>query len=123
MTTSLSSLPARLRASSVAVPRGKPDLGGGAGLDAIVRVWRYGRTMADFTDTDLRGSRFERADLSGSQFLASTKPVEWPGWPRPASYPVSTCLRVVLNEEWEHRLFAERDLAALEAQVADGGGR
>ena len=25
------------------------------------------------------------------------------------------CLLVVLNEEWEHRLYAERDLAALEA--------
>ena len=26
---------------------------------------------------------------------------------------VAQCLRVVLNEEWEHRLYAERDLAAL----------
>ena len=26
---------------------------------------------------------------------------------------VADCLRVVLNEEWEHRLYAERDLAAL----------
>jgi hypothetical protein len=32
-------------------------------------------------------------------------------------------LLVVLNEEWEHRLYAERDLAALEAQVWAGGGR
>ena len=29
----------------------------------------YGRPMADFTDTDLRGSRFEGVDLSGSRFL------------------------------------------------------
>jgi hypothetical protein len=28
---------------------------------------------------------------------------------------VADCLRVVLNEEWEHRLYAERDLAALTA--------
>ena len=26
---------------------------------------------------------------------------------------VADCLRVVLNEEWQHRLYAERDLAAL----------
>ena len=43
------------------------------------------------------------------------EPVEGPGWPEPRSYPVRECLLVVLNEEWEHRLYAERDLAALEA--------
>ena len=32
---------------------------------------------------------------------------------------VADCLRVVLNEEWEHRLYAERDLAVL----AGGGDR
>jgi DinB superfamily/Pentapeptide repeats (8 copies) len=57
--------------------------------------------------------------LTDESLAADTEPVEGPGWPRPASYPVSTCLRVVLNEEWEHRLYAERDLAALEARVAD----
>jgi len=45
-----------------------------------------------------------------------TVPVEGPGWPRPKSYPVRTCLRVVLNEEWEHRLYAERDMDALQAR-------
>jgi hypothetical protein len=29
---------------------------------------------------------------------------------------VADCLRVVLNEEWEHRLYAERDLATLAAR-------
>ena len=37
-----------------------------------------------------------------------------PGWPPPRSYPVRDCLLVVLNEEWQHRQFAERDLDALE---------
>lgn len=37
-----------------------------------------------------------------------------PGWPRTESFPFKECLRIVLNEEWEHRLYAERDLAALE---------
>ena len=32
------------------------------------------------------------------------------------------CLLVVLNEEWNHRLFAERDLAVLEAGSAEDGG-
>lgn len=36
-----------------------------------------------------------------------------PGWPQLENYPVRSCLRTVLNEEWEHRLFAERDLGAL----------
>ena len=51
------------------------------------------------------------------EFLASdTDPVEGPGWPPPKSFPVRKCLLVVLNEEWHHRRFAERDLDALEAQ-------
>ena len=47
---------------------------------------------------------------------SDTKPVEGPGWPRPRSYPVRECLLTILNEEWEHRLYAERDLDALEAR-------
>ncbi len=38
-----------------------------------------------------------------------------PDWPRREEFPVAECLRIVLNEEWEHRLYAERDLTALEA--------
>ncbi len=30
---------------------------------------------------------------------------------------VADCLRVVLNEEWEHRLYAERDLSVLQGQA------
>lgn len=47
-----------------------------------------------------------------------TEAVEGPGWPEPRSYPVRECLLTVLNEEWEHRLYAERDLDALEARNA-----
>jgi hypothetical protein len=61
--------------------------------------------------------------LTDESLAASTEPVEGPGWPRPRSYPVRTCLRVVLNEEWEHRLYAERDLAVLAARVKESGGR
>jgi hypothetical protein len=43
--------------------------------------------------------------------------VDAPGWPPPrCEYSVRRCLRVILNEEWEHRLFAERDLDALEGR-------
>ncbi|MEO3745251.1 DinB family protein [Plantactinospora sp. B5E13] len=55
-------------------------------------------------------------DLTDEALAGHTTPVEAPGWPKPDSYPVRKCLSVVLNEEWEHRMFAERDLAALEAR-------
>jgi hypothetical protein len=52
--------------------------------------------------------------LTEESLNADTEPVDAPGWPQPRSYPVWECLRIVLNEEWEHRLYAERDLAILE---------
>jgi uncharacterized damage-inducible protein DinB len=58
------------------------------------------------------------AALTDDSLAATTTPVEGPGWPRPRSYPVRECLLIVLNEEWQHRRFAERDLAALEARAA-----
>jgi hypothetical protein len=36
----------------------------------------------------------------------------------PHSYPVRECLLIILNEEWVHRLFAERDLDIVEARRA-----
>ncbi len=48
--------------------------------------------------------------------LAGTVSRMEPGWPRYEDVPVSMCLRTVLNEEWEHRLYAGRDLAALGAR-------
>ena len=56
--------------------------------------------------------------LTGASLDARTEPVEGPGWPRPRSYPVRECLLCILNEEWEHRLYAERDLGALKARSA-----
>jgi hypothetical protein len=37
-----------------------------------------------------------------------------PGWPRLEDFPLKECLLIVLNEEWEHRQYAERDLTALD---------
>jgi hypothetical protein len=56
--------------------------------------------------------------LTPSILASHTQPVDGPGWPPARSFPVSECLSVVLNEEWEHRLYAERDLAILEARSA-----
>jgi DinB superfamily/Pentapeptide repeats (8 copies) len=44
-----------------------------------------------------------------------TVPVDAPGWPPPRSFPVRRCLLITLNEEWEHRRYAERDIAVLES--------
>jgi DinB superfamily/Pentapeptide repeats (8 copies) len=55
-------------------------------------------------------------DLTDESLDRHTEPVEGPGWPPPQSFTVRECLLVVLNEEWEHRLYAERDLAELEAR-------
>jgi hypothetical protein len=54
--------------------------------------------------------------LTDESLDSDTTPVEGPGWPPPRSFQVRECLLVVLSEEWEHRLYAERDLAALEAR-------
>ncbi len=58
--------------------------------------------------------------LTETSLDGHTEPVEGPGWPESRSYLVRECLLVVLNEEWEHRLYAERDLATLEAAVSSG---
>jgi DinB superfamily/Pentapeptide repeats (8 copies) len=55
--------------------------------------------------------------LTPESLAAETEPVEGPGWPPPRSFPVRECLLIVLNEEWEHRLFAERDLDILVARA------
>jgi hypothetical protein len=53
--------------------------------------------------------------LTEESLEAHTEPVEGPGWPEPRSYPVRECLLTILAEEWEHRLYAERDLNALQS--------
>ena len=53
-------------------------------------------------------------ELTDERLAGSTEPVLGPGWPESRSYPVREVLGVVLNEEWWHRQFAERDLAVLD---------
>ena len=53
--------------------------------------------------------------LTDEQLDSRTEPLVGPGWPdEGATFEVRKCLLVVLNEEWEHRGYAERDLAVLE---------
>jgi hypothetical protein len=54
------------------------------------------------------------AALTSEQLAATVTRTE-PGYPRRENFPVRECLLIVLNEEWEHRLNAERDLTALVA--------
>lgn len=63
------------------------------------------------------GMREVLANLTEEQLASDTVAVlEPPGWPESKSFPVARCLRCILNEEWEHRLFAERDLDLLTAR-------
>lgn len=52
--------------------------------------------------------------LTEETLASSTTPVPAAGYPPPnRSYPVRECLLNVLNEEWEHHRYAERDLDIL----------
>jgi uncharacterized damage-inducible protein DinB len=53
--------------------------------------------------------------LTDERLGERTDPLVGPGWPdEGATFSVWECLSIVLNEEWQHRLYAERDLAVLE---------
>lgn len=59
------------------------------------------------------------ADLTDERLTERTTPAPGPGYPESASYRVGECLSVLLDEEFEHRRFAERDLATLRTVGAD----
>ena len=86
------------------VPR---DLDARPSLDEVLavradRMATVGAVIADLTDERLGGM---------------TEPVLAPGYPEPKSYPVRRCIGAIVTEEWEHRRFAERDLAILETRL------
>ena len=59
--------------------------------------------------------------LTDDDLARTTEPVTAPGYPEPEPYAVTRILRTILNEEWQHRLYAERDLDALATrQGAEG---
>ena len=72
---------------------------------------------------ELRHDRFGRvrshlASLTDEQLAGRTAPLVGAGWPPEGeTFAVKDCLDVLINEEWWHRRFAERDLDALEARL------
>jgi hypothetical protein len=72
-------------------------------LDEVLAVRRERQTMV----------RNVIAGLDEQQLASDVSCVE-PGWPKLERFPLKECLLIVLNEEWEHRLYAERDLTLLE---------
>jgi hypothetical protein len=56
------------------------------------------------------------ASLTDEKLAGRTEPVREPGYPEPESFAVRRCLQAILNEEWEHRLYAERDFDVLESR-------
>lgn len=84
-----------------------------AGLDAAARP-SFEEVLAVRAErTALVGGLLDRLTEAELDRVCEGSP--WPGdpdFPR----PVRECLRVIMNEECEHRRFAERDLAVLEAR-------
>ncbi|MFG1708390.1 DinB family protein [Nonomuraea sp. M3C6] len=74
-------------------------------LDEVLTVRRERQAMV----------RHVMESLTEEQFASEVTHTE-PGWPRMENFPFKKCLRIVLNEEWEHRLYAERDLTSLEKE-------
>jgi len=67
--------------------------------------------------------RAERLEIAHEFFAGLTDEVAsgdttvtGPGYPVADTYAVSRCLQAVLNEEWWHRRFAERDLGVIESR-------
>ena len=56
------------------------------------------------------------ADLTDEKLAGLTEPVQEPGYPAATSFAVRRCLLAILNEEWEHRLYAERDFDVLDSR-------
>jgi hypothetical protein len=74
-------------------------------LDEVLTVRRERQAMV----------RHVMESLTDEQLASEVTHTE-PGWPRLENFPFKECLRIVLNEEWEHRLYAERDLTAQEKE-------
>jgi hypothetical protein len=71
-------------------------------LDEVLQLRAQRRAIVAGVLADLSDDGLERPVSSATAFLRDA-----------VSLTVAECLRVVLNEEWEHRLYAERDLAVL----------
>ncbi|WP_395690303.1 DinB family protein [Nocardioides sp.] len=57
------------------------------------------------------------AGLTDERLDEMTEPVTEPGYPESESFLVRRALGAILNEEWSHRVYAERDLAVLASRT------
>ena len=93
------------------------------------RFERVSLRGSSFTQVYLNDARMHDVDLTGAQVRGALLggcrlrgvelvdvEISEPGWPQEEDFPLKQCLRIVLNEEWEHRLYAERDLTLLEKE-------
>ena len=71
-------------------------------LDEVLDLRARRRSIVAEVLADLDDDGLARPVTSATPFMTEAD-----------SLTVADCLKVVLNEEWEHRLYAERDLAAL----------
>jgi uncharacterized damage-inducible protein DinB len=85
-------------------------------------AWTYQRDVRPSLDEvlELRADRQTTvrrvlAELTDERLAEHTEPVEGAGWPPPDRYDVTEALGIVVNEEWHHRRYAQRDLAVLES--------
>jgi uncharacterized protein YjbI with pentapeptide repeats len=58
------------------------------------------------------------AGLTDAKLAGMTEVVVEPGYPESTSFPVRRCLQAVVSEEWQHRLYAERDFDVLESGLS-----
>ena len=71
-------------------------------LDEVLELRAQRRATVQAVLDGLDDAGLGRAVTSATPFLADAEHLD-----------VAQCLKVVINEEWEHRLYAERDLAVL----------
>ena len=71
-------------------------------LDEVLAVRAERRATVQSVLDDLTDDGLSREVSSATPFMSDAEHLD-----------VAQCLRVVLNEEWQHRLYAERDLARL----------
>jgi hypothetical protein len=72
-------------------------------LDEVLDVRAQRRATVQAVLDDLTDEGLRREVVSATPFMTEASGLD-----------VAQCLKVVLHEEWEHRLYAERDLAALQ---------
>jgi hypothetical protein len=75
------------------------------------------REVLPLRDERLAVVRKVMAGLTDEALERATVRVRGPGYPRAGTYQVRRCVLTLVNDEWQHRRYAERDLAMLEDRV------